>query len=148
MSLKNIDVRTAHTLQSDEDHVYVDVRSIPEFENGHPAGAINVPLMNLDRQTGQMRPNPEFLAVMQSNFPLEAKLLVGCQTGGRSAQASQILVASEYQNVANVLGGFGGGQDRMTGQVTEGWVDAGLPVEHDTPSGSGYESLLQKAKAE
>lgn len=126
--------------------MYIDVRSIPEFENGHPAGALNVPLMNLDRQTGQMRPNPEFLAVMQGNFAPEVKLLVGCQMGGRSTQASQILMASGYQNVANVLGGFGGGQDRMTGQATEGWVDAGLPVEHDTPSGSGYEALLQKAK--
>ncbi|HEY3253455.1 MAG TPA: rhodanese-like domain-containing protein, partial [Polyangiaceae bacterium] len=27
-------------------HVYVDVRSEPEFEAGHPAGALNVPLLN------------------------------------------------------------------------------------------------------
>ena len=93
MSLKHIDVNTAHTLQSADDHTYVDVRSIPEFESGHPTGAHNVPLLNRDRQTGQMRPNPDFLTVMQANYPPESKLLIGCQMGGRSAQAGQILVA-------------------------------------------------------
>jgi E3 ubiquitin-protein ligase RNF13 len=145
MSLKHVDAKTAHELQSNDDHTYVDVRSIPEFENGHPAGARNVPLLNLDRQTGQMRPNPEFLAVMQANYPPESKLLIGCQMGGRSAQAGQVLVTAGYQNIANVLGGFGGAQDRMTGEVVEGWVDAGLPVERDAPPENGYEALRRKA---
>ena len=148
MSLTHVDIKTAHDLQSDDDHIYVDVRSIPEFEGGHPAGARNVPLLNLDRQTGQMRPNPEFLAVMQANYPPESKLLIGCQTGGRSAQAGQILVTAGYQSVANVLGGFGGAQDRMTGQVVEGWADAGLPVERDTPTERGYEALRKKASGD
>lgn len=145
MSLKHVDARTAHELQSNDDHTYVDVRSIPEFENGHPAGARNVPLLNLDRQTGQMRPNPEFLAVMQANYPQDSKLLIGCQMGGRSAQAGQVLATADYQNIANVLGGFGGAQDRMTGEVVEGWADAGLPVERDAPLENGYEALRKKA---
>ena len=144
MSLTHVDVKTAHELQSDDDHIYVDVRSIPEFENGHPSGARNVPLLNLDRQTGQMRPNPDFLAVMQANYPPESKLLIGCQMGGRSAQAGQILVTAGYQNIANVLGGFGGAQERMTGQIIEGWAGAGLPVERDAPPENGYEALRQK----
>ena len=145
MSLKHVDVKTARTLQSDEGHTYVDVRSIQEFEKGHPEGARNVPLLNLDPQTGQMRPNGEFLSVMRSNYPPETKLLIGCQMGGRSAQAGQVLVASGYQDVANVLGGFGGMRDRATGQlVHEGWADAGLPVEHETPSGHGYDALRQE----
>ena len=145
MSLTHVDVKTAHNLQSDDDHTYVDVRSIPEFEAGHAADARNVPLLNLDRQTGQMQPNPEFLAVMQANYPPESKLLIGCQTGGRSAQAAQILVAAGYQHVANVLGGFGGTQDRATGQIIEGWADAGLPVERDTPPDNGYGALRREA---
>lgn len=92
-----------------------------------------------------MRPNGEFLSVMRSNYPPETKLLIGCQMGGRSAQASQVLVASGYQDVANVLGGFGGMRDRSTGQVVyEGWADAGLPVEHETPSGNRYDALRQE----
>ena len=145
MSLTHVDVKTAHDLQSDDDHTYIDVRSTPEFERGHPAGAHNVPLLHLDSQTGQMQPNPEFLAVMQANYPSESKLLIGCQMGGRSAQAGQILVAAGYQYVANVLGGFGGAQDRATGQIIEGWAGAGLPVELDTPPENRYESLRQKA---
>lgn len=145
MSLKHIDVNTAHTLQSADDHTYVDVRSIPEFENGHPTGAHNVPLLNRDRQTGQMRPNPDFLTVMQANYPPDSKLLIGCQMGGRSAQAGQILVAAGYQNVTNVLGGFGGAQDRTTGQIIEGWAGAGLPVERDAPAEHRYDALRQKA---
>ena len=144
MSLKHVDVKVAYQSQTDDGHVYVDVRSVPEFERGHPAGALNVPLLNLDQQTGQMVPNAEFLEVMRANFPPETKLLVGCQMGGRSMQAGQMLVAADYQDVANVLGGFGGARDRMTGQViNEGWVDAGLPVEQETTAGTAYEALRQ-----
>ena len=93
MSLNHVDVKTARTLQSDEGHIYVDVRSIPEFEKGHPEGARNVPLLNVDPLTGQMQPNREFLSVMRANYPPATKLLIGCQMGGRSAQAGQVLVA-------------------------------------------------------
>lgn len=142
MSLKQVDVKTAHARQTQDGQVYVDVRSVPEFEKGHPAGARNVPLLHFDQSTGGMRPNPDFLAVMQANFAPEAPLLVGCQMGGRSAQAGQALIAAGYQDVTNVSGGFGGARDRMTGQVVaEGWADAGLPVEQDTPAGSGYDEL-------
>ncbi len=148
MSLKQVDVRTAHQLLAEQDHAYVDVRSIPEFQNGHPAGASNVPLLHLDPQSGQMKPNPEFLAVMQANYAPETKILIGCQMGGRSSQAGQILLAAGYQDVANVLGGFGGARDRTTGEViNEGWADAGLPVDQDTPPGSGYEELRQKTSS-
>ncbi len=77
MSLKQVDVETAHQLLTEQDHTYVDVRSIPEFQKGHPAQASNVPLLHLDPQSGQMKPNPEFLAVMQANYPPETKLLIG-----------------------------------------------------------------------
>ena len=145
MNPKNVDVRTAHQLQTEGDHAYVDVRSVPEYENGHPAGARNVPLLHLDARTGQMQPNPEFLDVIRANFAPDAKLLVGCQMGGRSAQAGQILLAAGYEDVTNVLGGYGGARDRMTGQIiNEGWVDAGLPVEQETSAGNGYDELRQK----
>jgi rhodanese-related sulfurtransferase len=58
---------------------------------GHPAGAVNVPLIDRDPRTGHMHPNPDFVTVMQANFPPETKLLIGCQVGGRSMRASQML---------------------------------------------------------
>lgn len=148
MSLKQVDVRMAQELLTDQDYVYVDVRSIPEFEKGHPAGARNVPLLHLDQNSGQMKPNPDFLQVMQANYSSDTKLLIGCQMGGRSSQAGQILLAAGYSDVANVLGGFGGARDRMTGQViNEGWADANLPVEQGNPPRTSYDDLRQKASS-
>jgi len=147
MNLKQVDVRAARRLQSDEGHTYIDVRSIGEFDQGHPEGAKNVPLMNPDPVTGQMLPNADFLSVMQANYANDTKLLVGCQMGGRSAQAARVLIAAGYLDVSNVVGGFGGARDRATGQViNEGWVDAGLPVEQDSPPENSYGTLKRQEK--
>jgi rhodanese-related sulfurtransferase len=139
LRVKNIDVREAYKKQS-EGYTYVDVRSVPEFEAGHPSGAVNVPLLHRDARTGQMMPNHEFLAVMRANFPADARLLVGCQMGGRSAQAAQVLSASGYRDVSNVTGGYGG--NRNTG--AEGWALSGLPVE-TAAEGRTYDALRARA---
>ena len=60
METKRISPAEAKALL-DEGYVYVDVRSIPEFDAGHPRGAYNVPL-NHQGPNG-MQPNPDFLAV-------------------------------------------------------------------------------------
>ena len=143
--MKNITVQDAHAKQS-EGYTYVDVRSVPEFEQGHPAGAVNVPLLHRDEQSHQMVPNADFLATMRANFPADARLLIGCQVGGRSAQAAQLLESAGYQDVSNVLGGFGGARDPATGVVrAEGWASAGLPVERAAPEGHSYEHLRGQA---
>jgi rhodanese-related sulfurtransferase len=146
MNVRHVGVQEAHHLQTTDGYAYVDVRSVPEYENGHPEGAHNVPLLHLDSATGQMRPNPEFLAVMQANYPSDAKLLIGCQVGGRSARAALVLVAAGYATAINVRGGFGGSRDPATGQVIDdGWSESGLPVETGSPDGAGYDALRQKA---
>ena len=147
MSVKQVDVRQAHELQSSGGYTYVDVRSTPEYDQGHPAGAHNVPLLHLDPATRQMLPNPDFVSVMQAAYPADARLLIGCQMGGRSARAAAVLAAAGYTDVSNVAGGYGGARDRMTGQVVnEGWADAGLPVETAATPGGSYAELLQKAE--
>ena len=147
MGVKDVDVNQAHALQQNEGYTYVDVRSVPEYDAGHPAGASNVPLLHRDAATGQMQPNPEFVAVMQANYAPEARLLIGCQMGGRSARAAQILASVGYTDVCNVMGGFGGAQDRATGQVVHpGWAGAGLPVATDAAPGARYDDLQAKAK--
>ena len=145
MGVTHVDVTEAYRLQVGDGYAYIDVRSIPEYEGGHPAGAHNVPLLHYDVQTGQRTPNPEFLAVIQANYSYDARLLVGCQVGGRSTQAAQILASHGYQHVVNVRGGFGGAHDPATGAlVDEGWSVAGLPVETSAPSGGSYEELRKK----
>ena len=139
-TIKHVNVHQAHQQQSGGAR-YLDVRSIPEFEQGHPAGAFNVPLLHLDPATGQMRPNPDFLPVVRANFPPDTPMVIGCKMGGRSQQACEILASAGYQDVANVLGGFGGApQMGLTG-----WAQEGLPVERTADPARDYASLQKKA---
>ncbi len=145
MSVRHVGVQEAHQLQTTDGFTYVDVRSVPEYENGHPESAHNVPLLHFDSQTGQMTPNPDFLAVMHANYPTDAKLLIGCQVGGRSARAAAILTAAGYETAVNVKGGFGGSRDPATGHVVDdGWAQMSLPVENGSPEDVGYDALRQK----
>jgi rhodanese-related sulfurtransferase len=142
-TIKHVTVRQAHQQQSGG-ATYLDVRSIPEFEQGHPAGAFNVPLLHLDPATGQMRPNPDFLPVVRANFPPDMPMVVGCKMGGRSAQACELLATAGYQDVANVLGGFGGAP--QMGHA--GWAQEGLPVEQSADPAKAYTALQKKASGD
>jgi E3 ubiquitin-protein ligase RNF13 len=62
-------------LEPDSGYLYVDVRTVEEFEQGHVPGAYNVPL--LFRTPVGMEPNPEFLAVVQRRFAKDQKLVLG-----------------------------------------------------------------------
>ena len=141
--LKHVSVTEAHDLQQGG-ATFVDVRSRTEFEAGHPANALNVPLLDHDAATGEMTPNPDFLRVMQASFAPDTALLVSCQAGGRSMRAAQMLEAVGFTDVSNVTGGFGGRRDPMGGRAT-GWAESGLPVETGAPPGRRYEDLAAKA---
>ena len=116
-------------LKTNRDAVYLDVRTVEEFEAGHPAGAQNVPILFVDPATRQPRVNPDFLGAVERIVPRTARLLVGCQSGGRSQRACELLADAGFQNLANVAGGFGGAHDQTGRVVIPGWRDAGLPVE-------------------
>jgi len=103
--------------------VYLDVRTEPEFEAGHPAGARNVPVVFFDPAGGPPKANADFVAVVSRTIPPTTPLLVGCQMGGRSQHACELLAQAGFTDVTNVQGGFGGSRD------VAGWRDAGLPVE-------------------
>ncbi|MGQ0765334.1 MAG: MBL fold metallo-hydrolase [Gemmatimonadota bacterium] len=80
----------------------VDVRRLDEWEAGHPAGAIHLPLTALPDRIGTLPNGP---------------LLMICQTGSRSAIAASLVQASGRPGVANVAGGY------------SKWRAAGLPTE-------------------
>ena len=141
MSFKNLSVREARSKQG-EGYTYVDVRSIPEFELGHPAGAVNVPLLHRDEHTGQMMANRQFLDVMRANFASDAKLLIGCQVGGTVGAGRADAHARRFQRRANVLGGYDGARDPMTGSHARRGVAPGGPAGGGRPArGAGYEDL-------
>jgi rhodanese-related sulfurtransferase len=143
--MKEMSPREAYNLmESDPEYVYLDVRSVPEFEAAHPARAINIPLMHLTPGVG-MTPNPEFTAIVAASLPEDAKLVVGCKTGGRSARACEIMEQIGYKNVANVRGGFVGAMDQQTGRITEpGWSMLDLPTCSDCSDDARYETLASK----
>jgi rhodanese-related sulfurtransferase len=122
-----------------EGWTYVDVRTTQEFEAGHPAGALNVPIAHREG------PNPEFTAVMKAHFAPDAKIVVGCKSGVRSAKAAQALVAAGFVNVVDQRSGWEGSRNPF-GQVVEGgWLQAGLPREDGAPAGRSWAELRGKA---
>src|SRR4051812_1850869 len=116
-------------------HIYVDVRSEPEFEAGHPEGALNVPLLNAG-PVGLM-PNPEFLSVMESAFGKGEPLVIGCKAGGRSKKAAEMLAQAGFTQLSDQVAGFDAGKDAF-GRAIPGWSRAGLPVAQGRPAGQAY----------
>jgi rhodanese-related sulfurtransferase len=121
---------------------YLDVRSVPEFEQAHPSGAANIPLLHL--QGGRMMPNADFQRVVEATFPKDTKLVIGCKSGGRSLQAATMLSAAGYTDVVDMRGGFGGERDNFGRVVCAGWAESGLAVATDTEPGKSYAELEKK----
>ena len=146
MAVKEITPQQAHeTLNADPTAVYIDVRSPQEFANGHPAGAVNIPVAFADPARGMVL-NPDFVSVVEKTFTKDKKIIAGCQAGPRSTRAAGILLEAGYQDVANLLGGFGGMRDQMGKVIAPGWAASGLPVSSDNGEGVSYASLAAKVK--
>src|ERR1019366_4273996 len=102
---------------------YVDVRTVEEFEAGHPAGSQNVPWQ---LRNGN---NPDFIRAMKAAFADDAKIILGCKGGVRSLKAAQALVAAGFTNVVDQRAGWDGARSPF-GQVLEkGWLQLALPLE-------------------
>jgi rhodanese-related sulfurtransferase len=81
--------------------VIVDVRDESEFREGHIPTAINIPA--------------EIFAANSGRLPKEKKVIVYCNTGGRSYNAYRKLMKLAYPDVAQT--------------TFAAWKDAGMPVE-------------------
>jgi rhodanese-related sulfurtransferase len=138
VAVTRVSAEEARKMVDEEGYSYVDVRSIPEFEAGHPEGAYNVPLLHA--RGGAMMPNPDFLSVMQRRFPTDAKLVIGCQSGARSLQAAMLLQSAGYTDVVDQRSGFEGSRDPY-GRIEPGWRPQGLPVSRTAAAGRAYREL-------
>jgi rhodanese-related sulfurtransferase len=124
-------------------YTYVDVRSEPEFEQGHPPGALNVPFQH--RGPAGLVPNPEFVAVIEAAFDKDARLLLGCQSGGRSRKAAAALVAAGFSELRELRTGWDGSRDAF-GRLEPGWSKVGLPVETGLPEGQTYADVQTRRR--
>lgn len=122
-------------------HVYVDVRSEPEFEAGHPEGALNVPLLNAG-PVGLV-PNPEFQTVMEAAFGKDEALIIGCKAGSRSKKASELLAQAGFSKLSDQVAGFDAGKDAF-GRAIPGWSRSALPVGTGKPAGQSYADVKQR----
>jgi rhodanese-related sulfurtransferase len=122
-----------------EGYAYLDVRSEAEFEAGHPAGALNVPL-NVPAGVG-VTPNPDFLTVIERALGKDAKIVVGCQSGPRSRRAAAAMTQAGFSNVVEMPAGFGGARDAF-GRPIAGWSASGLPTE----KGRNYDEVKKRTR--
>ena len=138
MYVKRVSPEEALELMENQGWSYVDVRSVPEFEQGHPTGAYNVPLLHMG-PTGTSA-NADFMKVMERHFPRETGLVVGCRTSNRSEHAVLMLLRAGYTNVAIQRAGFLGTRD-FFGRSDPGWGKKGLPTSTAAEPGRSWAEM-------
>jgi len=117
MSDGRISPAEAHAKMANEGFTYVDVRTPGEFEGGRPQGSVNVPL------------DERFVASMRERFAADAKIIVGCGSGPRSARAAKALAAAGYTSVLENHAGWDGTRGTFGELIEPGWRRLGLPVD-------------------
>lgn len=131
MAIEQIQPRTAFE-RMEKGTPYLDVRTVEEYASGHARGAHNIPVFF--NQGGQMLPNPNFVAEVQSRFAVGEALVVGCRTGARSQKACELLEQAGFTALANDQGSFAGRPGIL------GWSqEPDLPIEDGQPEGRAYD---------
>ncbi|MGE0431725.1 MAG: rhodanese-like domain-containing protein, partial [Planctomycetota bacterium] len=121
--------------------------TVREFEDGHPAGAINVPIM-VPGLRG-LEPYPDFLDVVAAVVPKDVAVIATCRTGQRSMLAAQLMAHEGWTKLANLRAGFAGHVNGYGQLVEAGWEGLALPVETGSPSdGRSLDDLRRKAGLE
>jgi rhodanese-related sulfurtransferase len=146
MEIKRVTPEKAkELLDSNSGYVYLDVRTVQEFDAGHVLGAKNIPVLAPDA-AGRMQLNPRFVEIVEANFDKDAKLITGCQMGGRSLKAAGLLLSSGFSDVVDMRGGLRGETDSAGRLTFPGWEPRGLPTSRDSQPGDRYENLSTKEK--
>jgi rhodanese-related sulfurtransferase len=142
MAVKRITPEEAKKLlDQGKDYIYLDVRTVQEFDSGHVPGAKNIPL--LEPAMGRMQMNPKFVEIVEANFGKDQRMIIGCQKGGRSLKAAEMLQDAGFKNIVDMRGGFGGETDEGGHLVFPGWAPRGLPVSQQSSAQDRYESLAR-----
>lgn len=147
MGVRRIDAeRAKELLESTDGYVFVDVRTEQEFDDGHVPTAQNVPIFRRGAGGIGLHMNDEFRNVMESRFQKTEKIILGCQKGGRSAKAAEILADGGFTNVFDMRGGFIGETDPFGTVTFPGWTTRGFPSTTDCKSGDRYRHVEPEGK--
>jgi rhodanese-related sulfurtransferase len=71
---------------------FIDVRTPGEYKGNHIKGFKNIPLQQLGSRTSELSQDKDVVVI--------------CQSGMRSSQASKLLKKAGFKNVTNVKGGM------------------------------------------
>jgi len=132
MPITSLGPKAAHAAMGAGPHCFIDVRTVEEFNAGHPSGAVNVPIAHRT-PAGQMAPNADFIAAMKAVAQPGTRVFASCQAGMRSMNACKALEQAGYTQLVNIEGGFGGRHGAAALPDVPGWRECGLPVD-TTPS--------------
>ncbi|HWB55730.1 MAG TPA: molybdopterin-synthase adenylyltransferase MoeB [Gaiellaceae bacterium] len=92
--IEEVDAARASAVRDTDSPVFVDVRELNEWDEGHIPGAIHVPRGNLESRIEAAIPDRE------------TPLILYCASGARSAFAAKTLEEMGYENVSSLAGGF------------------------------------------
>ena len=95
----------ARSMSLAPDTIILDVRTGPEFHEGHLKRALHIPVTELASRLGELAGEKE------------RQLLVYCRSGGRSSAACGILAQNGFSRIVNLHGGI------------ESWRGSGYPIE-------------------
>jgi len=87
----NANQYNADFLESEADHILIDVRTPGEFAQGHIEGAININVQEIGQRLDEI--------------PTDKPIVLYCRSGNRSSQAARILDNAGLENIYD-LGGI------------------------------------------
>lgn len=93
-SLATLSPTEAATLHAEQKAVIIDVREDNEWQAQHIAGAIHIPLGQLEQRLAELKPYQH------------SQIITHCRSGKRSAQAASVLQAAGFDKVYNMAGGL------------------------------------------
>ncbi len=76
MTFETLNPRVTRERMDGGDWIFVDVRTVEEFVQGHVPGAWNVPFAFRD-PAGGMVPNADFVGVINRHFTFDSHLVLG-----------------------------------------------------------------------
>jgi len=101
-----VSVDDSYAYFSNDDYIFIDVRSSDEYESGHIEGAVNIPVSELEGRLDEI--------------PKDKHIIVYCNGSGcnRSGNAAYVLIENGYTQVYD-----------MTGEGIIEWEQKGYPME-------------------
>ncbi|MFS1516267.1 rhodanese-like domain-containing protein [Bacillus sp. SCS-151] len=90
--VRQISVTELKNQMSAPNKQFIDVRTVGEFKTNNIRGFKNIPLQQLNKKMSELSKDKEVVVI--------------CQSGMRSNQASKLLKKNGFKQVANVKGGM------------------------------------------